>query len=768
MVATGTLQVLVVTDEPTLSQPFAGDDDVSVVTRRPEDAADAVEAVDPDCLVVTDPADLDGATVAEVERRGTPVVAYTGAPAESFADREYLSGYVRRRGDADDDSRRLLDELRWVTSRETRAGNRQDTDRVTALHDATAALVSVETPEELYESTVAVADDVLEFDICYVGIVEGEHIVPKAVSADASADGARRMHVDEGLAGKTYRTGESQLVHRVGEDDDTDPARPEYQSGISVPIGDHGVFQAVSTQPAAFDERDLELAELLIGHVAEMLTRLRTEVVMRNRQAKITRLHEGVADLVAARSREDLFERTVGVAEDILGFDLTYVFVREGEKLVPVAKSTPPDSVAVGPLSLDHGAVGDTFRTGESRLTPDIHADPEANPVDGVSGSGISVRIDGVGVFQAVARDSAQFDEVDLELAELLISHVTATIKRIEAESGLRSERDRLDALFENVPDAAVAFEFDDGAPVVQRINTTFERVFGYTADELVGEDIDEFVVPPSGASEATTFNEKLQTGTNLRTEVRRTTADGVRDFLLHVVPIRLDERNAGGYAIYTDVTAQKERERELRRQNERLDEFASIVSHDLRNPLTVANGYLGLARERSDDPNLGKVDDALGQMERLVEGLLRLARKGQVVGETTPVDLGTAATEAWSHVETAAVELVTGLDGVTVSADRDRLVDLLQNLFRNAVEHGSPTVTSVRVEATDRGFAVEDDGVGIPEPERPSVLETGYTTDDGGTGFGLAIVRRIAEAHGWTVTVTEGTDGGARFEFAV
>ncbi|SEO55545.1 PAS domain S-box-containing protein [Halogranum amylolyticum] len=363
----------------------------------------------------------------------------------------------------------------------------------------------------------------------------------------------------------------------------------------------------------------------------------------------------------------------------------------------------------------------------------------------------------------------------------------------------------------------------------MQRVNSTFEQVFGYAADDVVGENVDEFIVPPERDAEAAAFNETLQAGTNLRAEVQRATATGVRDFLLHVVPIRLDETNAGGYAIYTDVTDQRERERELRRQNERLDEFASIVSHDLRNPLTVASGYLDLARETNDDANLEKVDAALGRMERLVENLLRLARKGQIVGETTPVELRTVATEAWGHVETADVELVLSLPtDETIDADYDRLVDLLENLFRNSVEHGvrpasgrsasgdsvkrsftssraepddsvehgstnnrtesgdsvehgstdgrtesadaatDGEVTTVRVETTDGGFAVEDDGPGIPEGDRESVFEIGYTTDDDGTGFGLAIVPRIAEAHGWSVAVTAGVDGGARFEFSV
>ena len=101
-----------------------------------------------------------------------------------------------------------------------------------------------------------------------------------------------------------------------------------------------------------------------------------------------------------------------------------------------------------------------------------------------------------------------------------------------------------------------------------------------------------------------------------------------------------------------------------------------------------------------------------------------------------------------------------------TVESDRSRLTELFENLCRNAIEHGGEGVT-VTVGATQAGFFIADDGPGIPDGERRAVFESGYSTTADGTGFGLAIVSRIAEAHGWTVTATESESGGARFEFA-
>ncbi|GAB3326347.1 sensor histidine kinase [Haloplanus salinarum] len=234
-------------------------------------------------------------------------------------------------------------------------------------------------------------------------------------------------------------------------------------------------------------------------------------------------------------------------------------------------------------------------------------------------------------------------------------------------------------------------------------------------------------------------------------------------------------------------------REGELARQNERLDEFASVVSHDLRNPLNVAQGNLELAVETAegDDAYLERVSSALDRMDELIDDVLTLARNGRTVSEFHPVDLESVVERAWNTTDTEGATLVVESDLGTVQGDEQRLAQVFENLFRNCVEHGSTDnrpetesftrgtadgadrggdategVTTVTVGRTDGGFYVADDGPGIPEDERERVFETGYSTDPDGTGFGLNIVRNIAEAHGWSVGVTESADGGARFEF--
>jgi PAS domain S-box-containing protein len=212
---------------------------------------------------------------------------------------------------------------------------------------------------------------------------------------------------------------------------------------------------------------------------------------------------------------------------------------------------------------------------------------------------------------------------------------------------------------------------------------------------------------------------------------------------------------------------ARASREAELQRQNERLDEFASVVAHDLRNPLSVAVGFREVIESTGDLEHLDRIESAHDRMERMIDDLLTLARGETTVSDTEQVDIGAVTTEAWGYVDTADATLTVASQVPTLVGDGSRLTQLFENLFRNAIEHGGDgvTVTVGRLEA-DTGFYVEDDGTGISPDQREDVFEHGVTTNEGGTGFGLSIVADIAAAHGWSVRVTDGVDGGARFEF--
>ncbi|MFB6302265.1 MAG: sensor histidine kinase [Haloferacaceae archaeon] len=212
-----------------------------------------------------------------------------------------------------------------------------------------------------------------------------------------------------------------------------------------------------------------------------------------------------------------------------------------------------------------------------------------------------------------------------------------------------------------------------------------------------------------------------------------------------------------------TNLLVRRRQTRDLREQNERLEQFASTLRHELRNPLQILDGYLDIAHETGEPEAFERCRTAIDRMNKLFEEVLFILEEEDPEIERETVDLAALCEECWDIVSESAAELEIRTTQQLV-ADEDRVVQLLDNLFRNAVEHGGPDVT-ITVGDIDGGFYIADDGPGIPEKKRDIVFKENYSTCPSGTGIGLAVVRAITDAHGWDIRVTGGTAGGARFE---
>lgn len=149
--------------------------------------------------------------------------------------------------------------------------------------------------------------------------------------------------------------------------------------------------------------------------------------------------------------------------------------------------------------------------------------------------------------------------------------------------------------------------------------------------------------------------------------------------------------------------------------------------------------------------------------METLIDDQLSLARQRQPVGELEDIGLADLGQSCWANIDTQEATLVSETDR-TVRADRSRFQQLIENLIRNAIEHGGEEVTVI-IDDLPNGVYVEDDGPGMPVEERDDIFDPGYSRSEEGTGFGLTIVEEVAEANGWEVQVTEASGDGARFE---
>jgi len=276
-----------------------------------------------------------------------------------------------------------------------------------------------------------------------------------------------------------------------------------------------------------------------------------------------------------------------------------------------------------------------------------------------------------------------------------------------------------------------------------------------------------EYVHPDDMSKINQAIDEAITIGGAFQAEFRMIREDGEEIWVEGRGELLADEVPRRMIGITTDITERKQYERNLKRQNERLDAFARFVSHDLRNPLNMADGWVELARQECDSEHLDEIDRVHDRMRALIEDVLTLAREGDRVGEMESVELDGMVKTCWRTVETHKASLSVDTDA-TIKADSGRLQQLLENLIRNAVEHGGEDVrVTVGTLADGEGFFVADDGRGISTEDRDQVFKEGYSTRPDGTGLGLNIVREIATAHGWTVRVTESEDGGARFEIS-
>ncbi|WP_232686218.1 hybrid sensor histidine kinase/response regulator [Halobacterium zhouii] len=360
-----------------------------------------------------------------------------------------------------------------------------------------------------------------------------------------------------------------------------------------------------------------------------------------------------------------------------------------------------------------------------------------------------------------------------------VVASFTDITDRVERERTL----ERTQTVIEAVGDAVYTVD-ENGAFAF--VNDAFEEMFDADRENLLGTTVAELAergdFGPQAVSRYQDAVRDLVAASSpdarrrFEFRVRRAGIDDDRVFECHLALRPNDGGFRGTIGAVRDVTEQKRRERELEVQNDRLAEFTNVVSHDLRSPLNVATGWLERYRETGDEAALDRVERSHDRMTEILDELLALARNGPDAHDTDEVALEAVCASAWASVTTEDASLGVDAAGATVEAAESRLQELFENLFANALEHvGSGAAVRVGLLEDDDGFYVADDGPGIPAVERDEVFEMGHTTSEDGTGFGLAIVEQVADAHDWTVRLTESEAdpesdtewaGGARFEF--
>ncbi|MGM0448165.1 MAG: GAF domain-containing protein, partial [Methanobacteriota archaeon] len=735
-------RVLFVDDEPGAADLAATHveglvDGIETVTRlSPDEALDVVRSERVDCVVSDfDMPGTDGLELLESVREvdpDLPFVLFTGKGSEEIASDAISAGvtdYLQKGAGRDRYEMLANSVANALGRRRAERDLREVNDRITAIHRFATELAGVEEASTVFDRVVAAAEEILEFDRSVAARRHGDRLIPATRSESVSPDEIRAFDLDEGVVGYTARERRTVVVDnlsvdpadpddlenpegpgrsapgaadhdRVGDDSfDTaevaDPVSDDVRSAISVPIGRYGVFQAVSDGYAAFEERDVEFAELIASHAADAIERIETETALRTERDRLAALFENLplpmARTVIGEDGEQTLAQTNDAFVDAFGYDAASSSYDEVvDAVVPTATE-----------GFDHETLiadDEPVRLEVQRWATDgprsfiLHAIPVVQPEESVVYSVYADIDEQKRVEQTLRKLHATTREMfgggDRE--EVAAVATRAAIDILEfPNSGVRLYDSEANVLRPTAISAEATAAFGDRpafGPGDGRVWEAFAAGDPVLVDDLVAVDTEVgygdlrslLVVPlgdhgamPLGSCDPDVFDE-----TDLQ----------LARVLAANVTVALD---------HAERTEQlRDRDAALQREIDRLEKFAGLVSHDLRNPLNVAAGRTGLARSETDDPavldELDRVEGAHERMSQLIDDLLALARQGRTVDEIQSVPLDEAAERAWRTVDTAGATLDVTEATSAVEADPERLRTLFENLFTNSVEHGS------------------------------------------------------------------------------
>jgi PAS domain S-box-containing protein len=633
-----------------------------------------------------------------------------------------------------DDSDRQLAEL--LTTTATSALNRTErVDSIEQLHHQTRAMLRADGKEAVCRVALDAARDILGHRITGVHLYDSEResLVPTvwADELETLIGTPPAIGRGEGLVWEAYQSDEPAVYDDVTKHEAYNAESP-FASELHLPLGDHGVLIVGEPDAGAFDDTDLQLARLLASNAAVALDRV-------VREAELQRF-------------EAVFENV----QDML-------FVVDGNgKLThvtsPLAERVGIDRDELVGMRIPEILEGDTFERGR-KLTRSLLSDDERTSA----------------TYETTLRttDSDVFP-VEVELSLLPSTRFTGTVGTVRdlsdlerARTELRAERNRFEYLFDNIPDAVVEVQFADGEPVVQSVNSAFEDVFGYDPAAVLGESLNEYILLPEQRDSAETLDRR-STDEIVQAEVRRLTADGPRQFLFRGLSYTDENGDEYGFGIYTDITEQQMRHRQLEVLNR-------VLRHNLRNDLNVIVGYADqIAADASSEATVEYAESLAATAGDLVD-LSNKAREAEQL-----LDRGNESSwvDACGMVESVVAAARDGNGDATIEFDApaeayvagdERLRVAVENVLQNAIEHNDGERPRVRVTVDGSvdgervAVRVADDGPGIPEHEQAVVTgEAEITPLQHASGLGLWLVAWIVDAYGGTVTFGDSDLGGA------
>jgi PAS domain S-box-containing protein len=713
------------------------------------DALDA-EAVAPAALpttlsgsehdgVVVASGDVDAieATVTNARQQapGTPcvVTAIDGdEAAAAAATRAGAADYVPRDGPA------AVEALRERIA----AAIEEERVRENALRDLNRAarkMTIAKSESAVCKLAVETAESVLHLPVTAVFLHdESREVLTAAAATDGALDlfgETPNLEPGESLGWETFRSGEPTVVDDLVDVDRLQNPETPVRSELLVPIGEYGVLVSGSTEPRAFDEFDMELSRSLAATTAAALQRTERERSLRGYRT----VFETVQDRVYVLDADNRFRLVTEPLCALFGYDREELLGEPISSFVAETDAIEGIRERLEAMTTDPDGDGDEKRA--------VTVETEVRDADGGT--------------VPVEAEIVPFPSDDETLAGSVgVVRDVSERKRVKRE--LAAERSRLTRLLESLPDAVAYAQFEDGQPIVQSVNERFEETFGYAEETLVGESLNEFILPPDRRAEGERLDLEAVNGEFPKTEIQRRTADGMRYFLFRGVPIEGSTGSPEGFGIYTDITEQKTRERRLQVLNR-------VLRHNLHNEMNVVIGNADLIADEVATADLSCLDVDVASRAREIEATatdvaamgervrqLQRALDRSGVDGIDVVDLVDSVVDRYRNRPDAAFE--TDLPPRLSVRAGDLLEVALDDLVGNALEHGfGDETTRVRVTACRDGewieLSVADDGPGIPDEEIEALSGDADSSQlSHGSGLGLWLVDWLTTSLGGEV----------------
>lgn len=556
--------------------------------------------------------------------------------------------------------------------------------------------------------------------------------------------------------------------------------------------------------------KEMRLVQGLANQAATAVENARLYAAAERRAAQVTALFEIGRDISANLALSEILTSIVGKAQELLGTDVSFLALisPDGSEL-EVAASVGLRTEAMQKLKLkrEQGLAGVVLERGEPIIVDDYPREVSFKdpPMDAVKQEGLISEIAVplhtgshlLGVLYIGNRHSSRFRDEDAQLLMAFAKQATIAIQNARLYEDAVAQRERaesgrryLQVVIDSMPEGVMVAEGAEGE--LTTVNCAGRELLGLKAEPVAALNerrSGAVLFTPEGIPfpwEQSPLSRALLKGeVCLGAEVIIRRSDGKEiPVLINSAPFRdLEGRVAGAVAVFQDISKAKEAE-QLK------DEFISLVSHELRTPLTSIKGaastllrHYSTLDEEVREELLRDVDEESDRLYRLVENLLDFSRAeaGVIRLATEPVSLGKLAAKVVQGVKQRADKLRFRLSFPAelplAEADPLRVEQVLRNLLDNSIKYspkGGEVEVAGRVDNNELLISVRDQGIGIAPEQQQKVFERFQRAAEAsggriqGVGLGLAICRRLVEAHGGKIWVESGLGEGSTFFFTL